>query len=186
MITAEGLKRVNEGMKSVPIKGKDYVQVTERVKAFRDLCPEGSITTEIVHFGEGMILMKATITDEDGRVLATGHAMEKEESSYINKTSYVENCETSAWGRALAAMNIGIDASIASADELVNAVTNQEQGIKKATQANIKTFKGMCDKLGLDQLETLKKTGWKSGDMTEEQYSRALVIFKEIEDANGR
>lgn len=184
MITAEGLKKANESMKTVPIKGKDYVQVTERVKAFRELCPEGSITTEIVHFGEGMILMKATITDEDGRVLATGHAMEKEESSYINKTSYVENCETSAWGRALAAMNIGIDASIASADELVNAVTNQEKASKKATQANIQTFKGMCDKLGLDQLETLKKTGWKSGDMTEEQYSRALVIFKEIEDAN--
>ena len=190
MITAEALKRVNEGLKTVPIKGKDYVQVTERIKAFRDLCPEGSIFTEVIHFGEGMILMKATITDEDGKVLATGHAMEKEESSYINKTSYVENCETSAWGRALAALNIGIDASICSADELVNAVTNQgdmniPSSAKKATKANIKTFQGMCDHLGLDQLETLKKTGWKSGDMTEEQFARALVIFKEIEN-NGQ
>lgn len=181
MITAEKLKKANESMKPLTIKGKEYVQVTERIKAFRDICPEGSIVTEIMHFGEGMILMKATIMDEDGRVLATGHAMEKEDSSYINKTSYVENCETSAWGRALAALNIGIDASIASADELVNAINNQ--GEKKATAANIKTFKAMCEKLGLDQLETLKKTGWKSGDMTEEQYARALVIFRDIENA---
>ena len=182
MISAKALTEANEWMKTVNIKGKEYVQVPDRIRAFRQLCPEGSITTEVIHFGEDMILMKATITDEDGKVLATGHAMEEKSGSYINKTSYVENCETSAWGRALAAMGLGIDVSMCSAEELVNAVTNQGKEEKKATKAQIKIYQEMCDKLGLDQLETLKKTGWKSGDMTAEQYDRACIIFKEVTD----
>ena len=177
MITADGLKKANEKMKTINIKGKEYVQVTERIKAFRDLCPEGSIATEIVTFGDGQIVMKTTITDEDGRVLATGHAMEKEDSSYINKTSYVENCETSSWGRALSALNIGIDASIASADELVNAVVNQGY----ATDTEKKIFAKMCSEKGIDPTEILVKVGWKKGQkLTTDQHGKALVIFKEM------
>lgn len=183
MITAEGLKKVNESLQTVNIKGKEYVQVTERVKAFRQLCPEGSLTTEIVHFGDGMILMKATITDEDGRVLATGHAMEKEESSYINKTSYVENCETSAWGRALAAMNLGIDASMCSADELVNAISNQGKD-DLATASEKKTFKALCDKYDQNPDDVLTKVGCKNhSKMTKDDYAKALVILKDIADS---
>jgi hypothetical protein len=58
--------------------------------------------------------------------------MEKADSSYINKTSYVENCETSAWGRALANFAIGVDASVASADEVANAI-KKESLIPNAT-----------------------------------------------------
>lgn len=183
MITADGLRKANEKMKTINIKGKEYVQVTERIKAFRELCPEGSITTEIVTFGDGQIVMKTTITDEDGRVLATGHAMEKEDSSYINKTSYVENCETSSWGRALSALNLGIDASIASAEELVNAVVNQGY----ASNTEKKAFMKMCEKAGVDPTEILAKVGWKKGQkLTIEQHGKALVIVKEILDSNGQ
>jgi hypothetical protein len=59
-------------------------------------------------------------------VLGVGHAYEKEDSSFINKTSYIENCETSAVGRALGMAGFGIDASICSAEELQNAVLNQD------------------------------------------------------------
>lgn len=188
MITAEQLRKANEGMKTLNIKGKEYVQVTERIKAFRDILPEGSITTEIVHFGEGQILMKATITDEEGRVLATGHAMEKEDSSYINKTSYVENCETSAWGRALAALNLGVDASIASADELVNAITNQNQE-ELATSAEKKTFMALCKKYDQDPDQILTKVECKNhAKMTKEDYAKALIILKDIAESvnNGK
>lgn len=183
MITAEGLKRVNENMKTVPIKGKDYVQVTERVKAFRELCPEGSITTEIVYFQDGEIVTKTTIADEDGRVLGTGFAHEKEGSSYINSTSYVENCETSSVGRAMSWLNIGIDASIASADEVANAMINQEKA-KNATKAELKKFGDICAAMEQEPRAILKRTGWEeSKPVTEEQLTKAHIILQEI--SNG-
>jgi hypothetical protein len=73
----------------------------------------------------GVCVFRATIYDEDNNILGTGTAYENEKSSYINKTSYIENCETSAVGRALGMCGFGIDTSIASADEVVNAINNQ-------------------------------------------------------------
>ena len=121
MTTYEELKKVNESIKTVDIKGKNYAQVNERVKAFRQLHPNGSIETEIVERKDGVVTMKAVICDGGGHQLATGFANEKETSSYINKTSFIENCETSAVGRALGFVGIGIDLSVASAEEMQNA-----------------------------------------------------------------
>ena len=70
---------------------------------------------------------KASIADTEHRIIATGHAHEVQGSSNINKTSYVENCETSAIGRALAMLGIGIDTSIASANEVSDAIAKQEE-----------------------------------------------------------
>lgn len=113
-------------LKTVDIKGKDYVMVHERIRAFREAYPSYGLNSEIISLGDGVVTMKAVITDENGRALATGHAQEKESSSYINKTSYIENCETSAFGRALGALGIGIDTSFATADEVANAIKQQE------------------------------------------------------------
>ena len=132
-ITYEELKKANEGLKTLAVKGKDYVQVTERVKAFRSLFPEGTIETTIIRMDGEAVIMKAVVSNGE-QVLATGLAMEKESASYINKTSYIENCETSAVGRALGFLGIGIDASMASAEELVNAITQQEE-IKQSEKA---------------------------------------------------
>lgn len=131
----EDLKNVNEKLQTVDVKGKAYVQVNTRIIAFRELFPMGQITTEILSNENGVCLMKATITDGQDHVLGTGHAYEKETSSFINKTSYIENCETSAVGRALAMVGIGTDSSMCSAEELVNAITNQgeKDKSKKAT-----------------------------------------------------
>ena len=74
-----------------------------------------------------MCVCKCIIADTSQRVVATGHAHEERSSSHINKTSYVENCETSAIGRALAMMGIGIDTSIASANEVQDAIAKQER-----------------------------------------------------------
>lgn len=71
------------------------------------------------------ILIKAVIKNKEGQVVAEGLAYEKEGSSFINKTSFVENAETSAWGRALANFGIGVDSSVASADEVANAIKQQ-------------------------------------------------------------
>lgn len=113
-------------MKTVNIKGKEYVEVNERLKYFRANYPNYSLESEIIELQNGVVTIKAIIRDENQRVIATGLAQEKESSSFINKTSFVENCETSAWGRALGNLGIGIDTSVATADEVQNAINNQE------------------------------------------------------------
>lgn len=153
----EQLKKANESLKTIEFKGKGYAQVNERVKAFRMICPNGAITTEIVDLSDGVVTMKSTIIDEDGTILATGYAQEKESASYINKTSFIENCETSAVGRALGFAGIGIDGSMCSADELANALNNQGKAeyINKKEQA---ILTNMIQKRGLNVENVLNGT----------------------------
>jgi hypothetical protein len=138
------LEMVNEEITTVPItrtdkngvvRTKNYAEVAQRIKAFRKLYPEGSIETEIVSLKDGVCLMKAIVKNENGTVLGTGYAFEKEDSSFINKTSFIENCETSAVGRALGMLGIGIDAGFASYEEVANAQLNQEQSAQPAQPA---------------------------------------------------
>lgn len=126
-MTFQELQEANNTLAMVDIKGKEYATVNQRVKAFRYLFPNGTITTDIIESGDGYVVMKATIGDESGKVIATGYARERESASFINKTSYLENCETSAIGRALGFCGIGIDTSIASYEEVVTAEINQKK-----------------------------------------------------------
>ena len=115
--------------KTTNIRGKQYVEVNERIKFFRqeDQYKNWAINTEFPMLTTDEALCRCTITDRDGMVIAVGHAHEVKAASNINKTSYVENCETSAVGRALAMLGIGIDASIASANEVETAIEQQEE-----------------------------------------------------------
>ena len=140
-MTYEDLQKANESIKATKLENKktgekigDYVEVNQRIKAFRMLYPEGTIETEMLSNENGVCVFKASIyiPDYDENkfnqrlLLGTGTAYEKENSTFINKTSYIENCETSAVGRALAMCGIGIDTSVASAEEVQNAIENQE------------------------------------------------------------
>ena len=120
-------------MKTIDIKGKAYIEVNERLKEFRtnEKYKGFTLESEIVQLENGVCTIKAIIKDANDRIIATGYAQEKENSSFINKTSYIENCETSAWGRALGNLGIGIDTSIASADEVLNAMENQKEQFHK-------------------------------------------------------
>ena len=126
MITFEQIKQANEQIKTTDIKGKEYAEVNQRIKAFRMCYPNGSISTEIIALDDGVVTMRATVCNEEGQILGTGTAQEKETSSFINKTSFIENCETSAVGRALGMCGFGIDTSVASAEEVQNAIGNQK------------------------------------------------------------
>ena len=112
-------------MEKIQIQGKDYITVNERIKEFRKLHPTGQILNQVMANADGQVMFQCKII-VDGVLVATAHAYEKEGSSFINKTSYIENCETSAVGRALGMYGIGIDTSLASADEVANAVTQQK------------------------------------------------------------
>jgi len=107
------------------IRGKEYMEVKDRVMVFRKNHPEWAIITEIVENNEstGSVIFKAHIEDEEGRIRGTGHAHEfkDDKTSMVNKTSHLENCETSAIGRAMASLGIGVESSYASYDEVMIA-----------------------------------------------------------------
>ncbi len=126
----------NEQIKTTDIKGKDYAEVNQRIKAFRMVYPNGTIKTEMLSNENGVCIFKATIWN-DNKLLATGTAYEKENSTFINKTSYIENCETSAIGRALGIAGFGIDVSVASAEEVQNAINNQTISKEEAEEYKI-------------------------------------------------
>ena len=129
MITYDQIKAASDGILTTNIKGKEYAAVNGRINAFRRLFPQGFITTEIVSLDAGVVVMKASCGYyEDGQavVLGTGMAYEREGSSNINKTSYIENCETSAVGRALGMAGLGINTAVVSSEEVQNAIKQQE------------------------------------------------------------
>lgn len=134
------LENVNKTLRTTDVKSKAYVEVNERIKGFRQLFPNGSIETNIERLENGVVVMSCTVKDENGKVLSKAYAYEKEGSTFINKTSYIENCCTSATGRALGYLGIGIDTSVASAEEVGNAQLQQEaeQVIDKIKVAALK------------------------------------------------
>ena len=125
MISYKDIENVNNDISTTEIKGSQYAAVSERIKAFRKLFPEGFIKSEMISNENGVCIFKAEAGIGD-TVLGVGFAYEKEGSSFINKTSYIENCQTSAVGRALGMCGIGIDTDVASYDEVATATVNQE------------------------------------------------------------
>jgi hypothetical protein len=113
-------------IKTTKIGKKDYVEVDERIRLFWELHPTWSITTDMIYNCEKemITIFKATVLDESSRIIATGHAREfqADKKSMVNKTSHVENCETSAIGRALGIKGIITEYGIASANEVRGAI----------------------------------------------------------------
>lgn len=164
MTKSEEIQKANQSLKSTTLKNKngkkvgDYVEVNQRIKAFRQVYPTGTISTEILSLDNGVVMMKATILDDDGKTLATGLAYEKESSSFINKTSFIENCETSAIGRALGFCGFGIDSSVASAEEVENAILNQNQGNeRKASPKQVEILRKIYQGENLEKLLKFNK-----------------------------
>lgn len=141
-INYEQIRKANEAIRPTNISGKDYAEVNQRIKAFRMVFPEGFIQTDMVMCENGVCIFRASVgffgADGKAVTLGSGTAYEKESSSFINKTSYIENCETSAVGRALGMCGFGIDTSVCSAEELQNAKLNQKDDKPKAVKAETK------------------------------------------------
>ena len=121
-------------LKTINIKGKEYVEVNERLKYFRENYHNFALVTEVLQCTDEHCVMKASIFNSEGVIVATGHAHETRTGSFINKTSFVEVCETSAWGRALGNFGIGIDTAVCSAQEVVNAISKDIKPKGKTTK----------------------------------------------------
>ena len=170
------IEQVNKDMNTTDIKGKDYVEVNQRIKAFRKLYPEGTIETEILKLEGTMCVIKATVKINE-LVLGTGIAYENEGSTFINKTSYIENCETSAVGRALGMCGLGIDTSVASAEEVQNAINNQEPTEEEANQLTI-SFGKYKGKLLKDLInEDMNYVKWMLNNKSNDYFKKCYEIL---------
>lgn len=150
MIPPEPKKEIQ--LPTMKIKGKDYVAVHTRVNYFRGVCKDVNgehcewedgkgknwgINVVPIHVDREYALMQAEIRDEEGRLMATGEAMEVKSDNYkdVNNTSYIENCSTSAIGRALGLLGIGTQDSFASTHEMAVAGWSA----KDAVEAELKS-----------------------------------------------
>jgi len=144
--------------KAIDIKGKQYVLVSDRILYFNENYPEGSITTELLSKPEDeLVVIKATVwATNTGDRKFTGHSQARWGDGYINKTSALENCETSAVGRALAMMGIGVIDSIASVDEIKKAEQpayepnrTGDKSLNVLTQPQRKRIMELCHELDI-------------------------------------
>lgn len=160
---------------TVNIHGKEYKTVAERVNEFREKHEQNySIETEIISAAD-IVQMKATIRDMEGRAIATGYAEEVRGATNINKTSALENCETSAVGRALASFGFS-GSEYASANEVMDAIVQQkEQEVRK----NATEFYAKHNKAVYENIATLEaiRTGIAENDL-----SSAAEAWYELEE----
>lgn len=174
MYTYEDLQKANAEIETIDFKGKDYAEVSQRIKAFRSICPLGTISTDMISNENGVCIFRAVVIDEEGHILGTGTAYEKEDSSYINKTSYIENCETSAVGRALGMCGFGIDAAVASVDEVKKATEQQEEEKKAKKQKTPRELLiAKLNEKGVDVNEYAKEKGL-NAQTTPERFTELL------------
>ena len=157
VVTFEDIKNANSCIVTTEIKGKGYAEVNQRIKAYRMIYPNGTLITKLKKDENGICTFRAYVYDDNGNLLATGTAQEKEDSSFINETSYIENCETSALGRALGIAGFGIDTSIASAEEVANAIANQNKPMTKEEALKVKLSFGKYKNKTIEEILKVDK-----------------------------
>ena len=145
----------------VSIHGKEYATVAYRLQLFREINPNGHIVTTLESDDGTTIVMRTEIyLNEYEMPTATGWAEEVRGSSNINKTSALENCETSAVGRALGFAGYGSAESIASADEVTVAIERQKKTEAKLTMAQRQAIEEFLDSCSDGDLKLQKLLDW--------------------------
>jgi len=180
----------NAKIKTTNIKGKQYAEVHERIKHFRGEPNYASlgIYTEVLEWDKDKeeIVIRATIYDtksDNSRILASGIAHERrdDKQSFVNKTSYVENAETSAIGRALACMGIGIEDAYASAFEVANAIAQQD-GKKKDHLKVVDTPKESATTNSIDSIPTHDSSDEIVQNLATRMHASACISYEKLQE----
>lgn len=134
-------------LRTIDIKGKKYSTVDSRVEFFREKYPNWTLETDfpILEIERGFCVCRVIVRDENGRIMADGfaHEWQSKPGSMVNKTSYIENAQTSAVGRALGFIGIGINGmGIATAEEVDLAIQHQENNDYQVTDQTINDIVG--------------------------------------------
>lgn len=178
-MTYEELKKINASLTPMDIKGKKYIPVNERVKAFAMLDLESDFKVEVIKLDDTEIIVKG-ILDVKGVGVRENLASETKGSSNINRFNYVENAVTSVFGRCLGMFGIGIDTSMASYEEVANAQM-QADGNQLATPSEKAGLIASARAKGIEVEELLKMVGFDRAKqpegMTAKQYGKAMNIL---------
>lgn len=163
--------------KAIDIKWKKYVLVSDRVIYFNEKYPNGSIQTTRETVWDMEIIKAFVVPDiSEPTRMFTWHSQAKRWDGFINKTSALENAETSAVGRALAMMWIWVIDSIASVDE-INKAENTAKAQKPTYQSRFQKAMSNTDfmKQCLDQNDFINKIKdkYELDDMQESQLRTA-------------
>jgi len=181
-MTYQDLQKANETIKTTTIENKEYAEVPQRIKAFRMVFPDGFIHNTMISNEGGICIFRSEVGfyTESGekRVLGVGTAFERQDSTFINKTSYIENCETSACGRALGMAGFGIDTSVASAEEVQNAITNQEKN-ELITEKEQTVLRKTVEAMGYKVEDFFKKP---LDQLTADEYAKACRKLDELKE----
>lgn len=154
-------------MKTINIRGKEYITVNERLKAFRREFKDYALIGRIIEQTPDSVIFEAQIIDDKGTIRANGFARETTQKGGVNKFAMLENAETSAWGRALGNFGIGIDNAVCTADELeskleytettpANNTPAQPIAKQQTLEERISKFKEYISKASLYDLNDLK------------------------------
>lgn len=192
----ENIEKANKQIRTIEIKrrdkktnkeiSKEYVEVNQRIKAFRMCYPTGTIETQIISpyediIDKGVVIMKTSVyyTDDlDEKILlGTGYAMEERKSSIINQNAFLENAETSSCGRALGMCGFGIDTAVASAEEIKGEEQKELHG-RLEILVQIKKIMARKKVLANEISEHFGKT---SDEMTDEEL-QDVIIWLEAKD----
>ena len=132
-VSYEQIKKANEEIEKMQVGNGKYAKVSERVNAYRKVYPTGTIDTEIENITESEVRIVAKVYDENEKLISTARATEEKKAKgkmTINLTDMIENCETSAVGRALGFAGFGIDKEIASGEDIArNKYQNKQYEI---------------------------------------------------------
>ena len=138
-----------------------YETVAQRLVRWWTEYPDGRIITSIHHYDGSTIIMRAECYNNDDRLIATGYAEEVFGNSPVNKTSFLENCETSAIGRAISNSRIGHTGERASVTEMekvnrINSAPVKTDSHGSATPKQIGFLKSLARGKNMDDLKLLE------------------------------
>lgn len=156
---------------------KNYEPVEDRLRRFWADHSTGRVITELVHHdGQRYVFRAEVYTDrDDSRPAATGYAEEHVTSKGVNATNAIENCETSAVGRALANLNFAPKGARPSQEEMAKANRGQDDTTRVKREVS-----SLGDKLGMD-IDALKAdyaARYGGQDLTQADHAK-LVDFRE-------
>ena len=153
---------------TVNIKGKKYSTVNERHKHLLQYFPEARFNEEVVFHDADRVVVKTELYISD-TIYAVGHAEEYRNANFINKTSALENCSSSSLGRCLAAFGLS-GSEYASADELVNALNNQNTS--KPTTTKTVSIKDEIKKQTTETKLTALYSNWKKNNNSDQEIEK--------------
>lgn len=162
----------------------NYETVEQRLAKFWEEFPNGQIFTSIHHYDENRVVFKAEVYRDitDPRPVATGHAEEVRDASPVNRTSHVENSETSAIGRALANWKFQSKTAPRPSREEMEKVARAEQPKQpeKLTADFVTKFRDACTKKGVDPQEVAKQAGVDLNELKDSDAPKLRDAFKTL------